>query len=118
MPLVLWRTEEFEWSCDCPGHLQPKHGRELWSHVRLPLCIPPFAWSLLRVQSGARRLCAALLRLRRPSDHGSSIKGTPQESATWHLGAGPTRSASPGVTQARSGNSTNGDTLMYQNKVT
>ena len=29
-----------------------------------------------------------------------------------------TRLASPGVTQARSGNSTNGDTLMYQNKVT
>jgi single-strand DNA-binding protein len=34
------------------------------------------------------------------------------------LGAGPTRSASPGVTQARSGNSTNGDTLSYQNNVT
>jgi single-strand DNA-binding protein len=39
-------------------------------------------------------------------------------SAAWRLGAGPTRLASPCVTQARSGISTNGDTIMYQNKVT
>ena len=24
----------------CPGNLQPKRRRELWSSVRLPLCIP------------------------------------------------------------------------------
>ncbi len=56
---------------------------------------PPIAWSLLRGHSGARRHCAALLRLRRPSGHGSSLKGTLQESATWRLGAGPTCLASP-----------------------
>ncbi len=56
-----------------------------------PLCLPPFAWSLLRAYSGARRHCAALLRLRSPSGHGSSLKGPLQESATWHLGAGPIR---------------------------
>src|SRR5271169_5032299 len=32
------------------------------------------------------------------------------------LGAEPTRLAPPGVTRAGSGNSTNGDTVMYQNK--
>src|SRR5208282_5104074 len=34
------------------------------------------------------------------------------------LGAGPTRQASPSVTRATTGNSTTGDTIMYQNKVT
>src|ERR1700689_4841632 len=84
----------------------------------LPVCIPPCARSLLRGLSGAQRLGGVLLRLRRPSGHGSSLKGTLQESTTWHLGAGPSRLAPPGVTRARSGNSTNGDTTMYQNKVT
>ena len=116
--ILLDRFEPLKCICDCRGLLQPKHRRELWSRVRLPLCIPPFAWSLLRGHFGARRHGAALLRLRRPSGHGSSLKGALQESAAWHLGAGPTRLASPGVTQARSGNSTNGDTIMYQNKVT
>jgi len=44
-------------------------------------------------------------RLRRLSGHGPSLKGALQESTTWHLGAGPTRLAPPGVTRARSGNS-------------
>ena len=113
----LRRTKPLEWVCEWPALLQPKHRRELWSRVRLPLCIPPFAWSLLRGQSGARRHCAALLRLCRPSGHGSSLEGTLQESATWRLGAGPTRLASPGVTQARSGNSTNGDTSCIRTKL-
>jgi len=66
---------------------------------------PAYARSRLRGLSGARRHGVVLLRLRRLSGHGSSLKGALQESTTWHLGAGPTRLAPPGVTRARSGNS-------------
>src|SRR5579863_8513545 len=45
-------------------------------------------------------------------------KGHPPRKRDLALGSRTTRLASPGVTQARSGNSTNGDTIMYQNKVT
>ena len=114
----LGGLESLEWICDCLGLLQPKHRRELWSRVRLPLCIPPFAWSLLRGHSGARRHCVVLLRLRRPSGHGSSLKGTLPRKHDLALGSRAHSLASPGVTQAGSGNSTNGDTIMYQNKVT
>jgi len=53
----------------------------------------------------AQQSCAGDPGLRRLSGHGSSLKGALQESTTWHLGAGPTRLAPPGVTRARSGNS-------------
>src|ERR1700678_2183540 len=80
----------------------------------LPVCIPPFARSLLRGLSGALRQLALLLRLRRPAGYG--FRSGPSVNAELrHLGAGPT---SLKVTRASSGNSTNGDTTMYQNKVT
>src|ERR1700721_3229664 len=83
----------------------------------LPFCIPPFARSLLRGLSGALRQLALLLRLRRPAGYGFP-SGPSVNAELRHLGAGPSRLAPPGVTRARSGNSTNGDTTMYQNKVT
>src|SRR3984957_15828452 len=83
----------------------------------LPVCIPPYARSLLRGLSGALRQLALLLRLRRPSGYGFRT-GPSVNAELRHLGAGPSRLAPPGVTRARSGNSTNGDTTMYQNKVT
>src|ERR1700677_1651753 len=83
----------------------------------LPVCIPPFARSLLRGLSGALRQLALLLRLRRPTGYGFRT-GPSVNAELRHLGAGPSRLAPPGVTRARSGNSTNGDTTMYQNKVT
>src|SRR5208282_2917741 len=83
----------------------------------LPVCIPPCARSLLRGLSGALRQLALLLRLRRPPGYGFP-SGPSVNAELRHLGAGPSRLAPPGVTRARSGNSTNGDTTMYQNKVT
>src|ERR1700677_3788467 len=83
----------------------------------LPVCIPPYARSLLRGLSGALRQLARLLRLRRPPVYGFP-PGPSVNAELRHLGAGPSRLAPPGVTRARSGNSTNGDTTMYQNKVT
>src|ERR1700677_1509408 len=83
----------------------------------LPVCIPPYARSLLRGLSGALRQLALLLRLRRPPGYGFP-SGPSVNAELRHLGAGPSRLAPPGVTRARSGNSTNGDTTMYQNKVT
>jgi hypothetical protein len=90
----------------------------------VPICVCLFISRLCSVTasglSGARRRGVVLLRLitpagqkrtcqgprlRRLSGHGSSLKGALQESTTWHLGAGPTRLAPPGVTRARSGNS-------------
>ena len=50
--------------------------------------------------------------------HRKDLSGPSVNAELRHLGAGPTRKASPGVTRTKSGNSTNGDTIMYQNKVT
>src|ERR1700683_4684273 len=83
----------------------------------LPVCIPPYARSLLRGLSGALRQLALLLRLRRPPGYGFP-SGPSVNAELRHLGAGPSRLAPPGGPRARSGNSTNGDTTMYQNKVT
>src|SRR5208337_1978951 len=99
----------------------------------LPLCIPSFARSQLRGLSCARRHSVFCFALRAPS--GSRflpkqvweprqktprklLSGPSQKADLRHLGAGPTRQASPSVTRATTGNSTNGDTIMYQNKVT
>src|SRR5271169_527032 len=90
--------------------------------------IPTLVRSLLRGLTGALRQLALLLRLRRPAGcgfprnlirqvHRKDLSGSSGNAELRHLGAGPTRKASPAVTRARSGNSTNGDTTMYQNKV-
>ncbi len=66
------------------------------------------ALSLLLGLSGALRQLALLLLLRRPSGYG--FRAEPSVSAELrHLGAGSSRLAPPGVTRARSGNSTNGE---------
>ena len=88
----------------------------------------------LRGLTGARRHGVVLLRLQRPSgisvppkrslkaaaDYAAQTSfGPRQESTPWHLGAGPTRLASPGVTRAGYGKFNNTEiNTMYQNKVT
>jgi len=84
--------------------------------------------------SGALRLGALLLRLRhpttqrtragdpglrRPAGYGFHLRWTLRKCRAWHLGAGPSRSASPGVTRAGYGKFNETEiTTMYQNKVT
>jgi single-strand DNA-binding protein len=67
-----------------------------------------FDFIALRVTVSARNL---IRKVRRKDFSGASANAELR-----HLGAG-TRMASPGVTRAGSGNSTNGDKIMYQNKV-
>ena len=100
---------------------------ELWPRGRLPFCIPPSARSLLRGSAGARRQLALLLRLHRPVGYVSSRNlvrrvrrkdfSGPSEMQSFGLGSRAPRLASPGVTRTGSGNSTNRDEIMYQNKV-
>src|SRR5271166_7146799 len=89
---------------------------------------PAFVRAPLRAFSCALRQLALLLRLRRPAGYGfprnlirkvhrKDLSGPSVNAELRHLGAGPTRKASPGVTRTRSGIQ-NGDNLMYQNKVT
>ncbi len=54
----------------------------------------------LRGLSGALRHSALLLRLRRPSGYGFHLGRTLRKCRAWHLGAGPSRWASPSVTRA------------------
>ena len=62
---------------------------------------------------------ALLLRLRRPSGYGFHLRRTLRKCRPWHLGAGPTRLASPSVTRAGYGKFNETEiTTMYQNKVT
>ena len=57
--------------------------------------------------------------LRRPAGYGFHLRWTLRKCRAWHLGAGPSRSASPGVTRAGFGNFNKTEiTTMYQNKVT
>jgi len=69
---------------------------ERWLHVvQIALCRPvsrPLLGITLRGQSGALRLGALLLRLRRPSGYGFRLRRTLRKCRAWHLGAGPTRS--------------------------
>jgi hypothetical protein len=51
---------------------------------------PAYARSLLRGLTGALRLGALLLRLRRPSGYGFHLRWTLRKCRAWHLGAGPT----------------------------
>ena len=53
--------------------------------------------------SSARRHGALLLRLRRPPGYGFHLWWTHRKCRAWHLGAGASRLAPPGVTRARSG---------------
>src|SRR5271154_2946405 len=94
----------------------------------------PLLGVTLRGQTGALRLGVVLLRLQRP--FGVSVppkrslkaaaKNTAQtslrprqENTPWHLGAGPTRLASPSVTRAGYGKFNETEiTTMYSNKVT
>jgi single-strand DNA-binding protein len=78
-----------------------------------------YSGSRFGAKTGARRLGALLLRLRRPSGYGFQLRRTLRKCRAWHLGAGPTRSASPGVTRAGYGKFNKTEiTTMYSNKVT
>src|SRR5277367_3809890 len=85
----------------------------------LRLVSRPLLGITLRGLSGALRRGALLLRLRRPPGYGFRLRRTLRKCRAWHLGAGPTRQALPGVTRAGYGkfNETE-NTIMYQNKVT
>jgi hypothetical protein len=65
-----------------------------------PTTNPVHARSLLRALTGALRLGALLLRLRRPTGYGFHLRRTHRKCRAWHLGAGASRLASPGVTRA------------------
>ncbi len=84
------------------GELLPAAKLRLTSVQRMsavPVSRPLLGFTL-RGQTGARRLGALLLRLRRPSGYGFQLRRTLRKCRAWHLGAGFTRSASPGVTRA------------------
>src|ERR1700674_3320038 len=87
---------------------------------------PAFVRAPLRGFSCALRQLALLLRLRRPAGYGfppnlvrkdrrKDFSGASVNAELRHLGAWSTRLMVP---RPRSGDSTNGDTIMYQNKVT
>src|SRR5271163_4580819 len=94
----------------------------------------PLLGVTLRGQTGALRLGVVLLRLQRPfgvsvppkrslkaaaKNTAQTSCGPRQESTPWHLGAGPTRLASPSVTRAGYGKFNETEiTTMYSNKVT
>jgi single-strand DNA-binding protein len=94
----------------------------------------PLLGVTLRGQTGALRHGVVLLRLRRPcgvsvppqrslnaaaKNAAQTSFGPRQESTPWHLGAGPTRLASPSVTRAGYGKFNETEiTTMYSNKVT
>src|SRR6202451_1284880 len=65
-----------------------------------PTTNPVHARSLLRALTGALRLGALLLRLCRPTGYGFHLRRTHRKCRAWHLGAGASRLASPGVTRA------------------
>ena len=70
-------------SCRFAASLDPER--------RLPYRFLSCSFSLKHregMQACALRLGRILLRLGRPLGHGSSLKGTLQESILWHLGAG------------------------------
>src|SRR6187402_220373 len=105
--------------------VQTSAAEERWLNVvQIALCRPvsrPLLGITLRGQTGALRLGVVLLRLRRPcgvsvppkrslkaaaKNAAQTSFGPRQESTPWHLGAGPTRLASPSVTRAGYGKST------------
>lgn len=65
-----------------------------------PTTNPVHARSLLRAQTGALRLDALLLRQRRPMGYGFHLRRTHRKCRAWHLGAGASCLALPGVTRA------------------
>ncbi len=60
-----------------------------WEFFRL--VSRPLLGITLRGLSGAQRLGALLLRLRRPAGYGFRLRRTLRKCRAWHLGAGPTR---------------------------
>ena len=98
----------------------PQPRSERLTSVQVGVCrsrIPPFARSLLRGLTGARRLGALLLRLRRPSGYGFQLRRTLRKCRAWHLGAGPTSLISD-PSKIGKFNSTRRSPPCTQNKVT
>jgi len=109
------RTGAAVWSGLCRREAKDDFGA--WGFIR------PVSRSLLGVTlrglTGALRHGALLLPLCGPTGYGFQLRRTLRKCRAWHLGAGPTRSASPGVTRAAFGNFNKTENItMYQNKVT
>ena len=103
-------------SCGLGEHPPPRSERVTSVQRDSSVSYPAFARSLLRGLTGALRLGALLLRLRRPSGYGFQLRRTLRKCRPWHLGAGPTSLISD-PSKIGKFNATE-ITTMYQNKVT
>jgi single-strand DNA-binding protein len=109
------RIETAVWAGLCRREAKDDFGA--WRFIRL--VSRPLLGVTLRDLTGALRHGALLLPLCGPTGYGFQLRRTLRKCRAWHLGAGPTRSASPGVTRAAFGNFNKTEiTTMYQNKVT